>query len=103
MTQHFIDYSLAAGVELSKHYTESGRPRHGSPEDRGMADRYYGRVFDPHWEDHSSGKYRRVPAQEMSRAEIAGYTYGFNNETGQKDWGVAYDVVEGECEEHVND
>ena len=101
MTQHIIDYSLAAGVELSEHYTESGRPRHGSPEDRGAADRYYGRAFNPHWEDHSSGRCRRVEAQDMSRAEIAGYTYGFDNEHGRKDWGVFYDVDEAECEEQT--
>ena len=98
MTQHFNDLSL-----IARHYTETGRPKHGSPEDRGAADRYYGRMFNPHWEDHSGRRYTRIDAQDMSRAEIAAYTHGFNNEEGQKDWGVPYDVVEGECEEHAND
>ena len=98
MTKYFNDLS-----QLARHYTETGRPKHGSPEDRGAADRYYGRMFNPHWEDHSGRRYTRIDAQDMSRAEIAAYTHGFNNEEGQKDWGVPYDVVEGECEERVND
>ena len=31
-------------------------PVHGSPQDRGSADRYYHRPFDPHWWPQGTGK-----------------------------------------------
>ena len=80
---------MSAGFEgsilIPQHYNENGRRKHGSPEDRGAADRYYGRAFNPHWEDHS-GKYRRIEAQDMSRAEIEAYQFGYDNEIGEKEY-----------------
>lgn len=62
-------------------------PIHGSPQDRGSADRYYGRDFDPHWWPNGTGKGDRVEMACMSAEEITEYTYGYNNEEDRKDWG----------------
>ncbi len=63
---------------------------HGSPYDRGSADCYYQRRFDPHW--YPSGTYRgyRVTKDAMSQQEIDEYRAGFDAayEAGDfKDWG----------------
>ena len=39
--------------------------KHGSPTDRGSADRYYGRPYDPHWYPEGTGNGKRV---ELKRA-----------------------------------
>ncbi len=62
-------------------------PKHGSPEDRGSADRYYGREFDPHYWPDGTGKGIRVEMSEMTAEEIVDYTRGYNEETERKDWG----------------
>ena len=62
-------------------------PVHGSPQDRGSADRYYGRDYDPHWWPNGTGKGDRVEMFDMSPQEITEYTYGYNNEEDRKDWG----------------
>jgi hypothetical protein len=57
-------------------------PLHGSPYDRGDADRYYGRPYAPH---------KRVGFQcveDLTPAEVAEYDRGWeDNRSGQKDWG----------------
>jgi len=62
-------------------------PKHGSPQDRGSADRYYGRPFNPHWYPEGTGKGSRVELQDMTADEIVAYTKGFNEEEDRKDWG----------------
>lgn len=62
-------------------------PKHGSPQDRGSADRYYGRRFDPHWWPEGTGKGERVEMEDMTAAQIAEYEYGYDNEEDRKDWG----------------
>jgi len=62
-------------------------PKHGSPQDRGSADAYYGRRFDPHWYPNGSYNGERIEESEMTSEEIAEYTYGYKNETDRKDWG----------------
>lgn len=61
-------------------------PKHGSPQDRGSADRYYGRRFDPHWWPNGTGKGIRVEMEDMTPEQIDEYEYGFDNEEDQKDW-----------------
>lgn len=53
-------------------------PPHNSPQDRGSADAYYGRQFNPH---KISGSMRLVLTDEK---EIEEYTFGFNNEADRK-------------------
>ena len=64
--------------------------RHGGPFDRGGADYYYGRAFDPHYFVGATCNSDRVEMKDMTPEEIAAYTRGFNaaEENGdQKDWG----------------
>jgi len=61
-------------------------PKHGSPQDRGSADAYYGRRFDPHWYPNGSYNGERIEESEMTPEEIAEYTYGYENETDRKNW-----------------
>jgi hypothetical protein len=68
--------------------TESGVDRSdGSPYDRGGADSYYGRRFDPHkYVSLPNGNRQKVELTDP--AEIAAYKAGYENEGGQgKDYG----------------
>ena len=62
-------------------------PKHGSPPDRGSADRYYGRDFDPHWWPLGTSKGIRVEMADMSSEEIVQYSNAYRDETDRKDWG----------------
>ncbi len=64
-----------------------GIPVHGSPQDRGSADRYYGREYDPHYWPHGTMKGTMVTMNEMTSAEIVAYDYGWKTETDRKNWG----------------
>lgn len=61
-------------------------PRHGGPLDRGSADRYYGRPFDPHYWPEGTYKGIRVEEADMTVDQIEEYTYGYNNENDRKEW-----------------
>lgn len=60
--------------------------RHGSPEDRGSADRYYGRSRSPHYYKGDSYMSPRVGESEMTPEEIADYNKGYDEEWDAKDW-----------------
>ena len=64
-----------------------GTPKHGSPQDRGSADRYYGRNYEPHYWPNGTGHGSMITMEEMSPAEIVAYDYGWKTETDRKDWG----------------
>lgn len=53
--------------------------RHGGPYDRGSADSYYGREYDPHYYVGATYSTEKVELAEMTSAEIASYTRGFND------------------------
>ena len=61
-------------------------PRHGSPQDRGSADAYYGRRYDPHYYVGASLQSERVGKDNMTVGEIEAYRYGYDNEEDRKDW-----------------
>ncbi len=61
--------------------------RPGSPQDRGSADAYYGRPYDPHYYVGDSMQSERVEKDNMTVGEIAAYDYGYENEDDRKDWG----------------
>ena len=64
--------------------------RHGGPYDRGNADSYYGRGYNPHYFTGATYSTRRVEKHEMTEEEIAAYKAGYydNEENGdKKDWG----------------
>ena len=54
---------------------------HGSPYDRGSADRYYGRAFNPHHRLNGD------EVTDLTPEQIAEYRAGWNEETESKDWG----------------
>ena len=59
--------------------------RHGSPEDRGVMDAYYGRVSDPHcFEGDTITSFCRT---DLTTQELTEYYEGYNNCTDRKDWG----------------
>lgn len=59
----------------------------GSPRDRGSADRYYGRLFEPHYYPNGTYKGHRVTEKDMSPEQVSEYTLGWEEETDRKDWG----------------
>ena len=59
--------------------------------DRGSADAYYGRTGRPHiWLDGIGREF--IEEGDMTKAEIAAYWEGYDNEIDRKDWG--YDEEE---------
>lgn len=62
-------------------------PVHGSPQDRGSADRYYGRPYEPHFWPEGTSHGRKIVESEMSGNELAAYKYGWDTEDDRKDWG----------------
>ena len=78
------------GSELSKQHKEMYDMRHGGPYDRGSADSYYWRAFNPHYFKGDSFQSERVELGLMTADEITAYTagYNYNEEYGdKKDWG----------------
>ena len=64
--------------------------RHGGPFDRGIADSYYHRPFNPHYFTGESFNSTMIELVDMSAKEIVDYTagYNYNEEHGdKKDWG----------------
>ena len=58
--------------------------KNGSPLDRGSADRYYDRPYNPHYWPMGTYKGIRIDAEQMDPIQIAEYTYGYENETNRK-------------------
>lgn len=52
--------------------------RHGGPFDRGSADSYYGREFNPHYYVGATATTPRVILENMSAEDIVAYTAGYN-------------------------
>jgi hypothetical protein len=64
--------------------------RHGGPHDRGSADAYYRRPFDPHYFKGDTHNSERVEMKDMTWPEIEAYTVGYAERTVAgdfKDWG----------------
>jgi len=60
--------------------------RHGGPYDRGSADRYYGRPFNPHYYLGGTATSPIVERVDMDDEDIIAYTAGYNEETDRKNW-----------------
>ena len=67
--------------------TKQPNRKHGSPYDRGSADRYYQRKFEPHYYPDGTGKGLRVTAELMHRDELKEYSLGYWEEDDRKDYG----------------
>lgn len=64
------------------------RDRHGGLYDRGGADSYYHRPWDPHWYPEGTGK--GIKVTDLTPEEIAEYNAGYDdneNSGNKKDWG----------------
>ena len=59
---------------------------HGSPEDRGSADRYYGRSRNPHKFPNGTHVWPRINTIDLTKKEIAAYNKAYDEETDRKDW-----------------
>ena len=63
--------------------------RHGGPFDRGAADSYYHRVYNPHYYKGDTAMSEMVSLADMTAEEITAYTAGYNyNERygDKKEW-----------------
>lgn len=60
--------------------------RHGGPYDRGSADAYYHRAYNPHYYVGDTGNSDLVFLENMTADEITAYTKGYNEETSRKVW-----------------
>jgi hypothetical protein len=60
--------------------------RHGGPFDRGSADSYYGRPFNPHYFLGATYSTPEVTTSNMTQTEIEEYTagYDYNEDSGDK-------------------
>ena len=64
-------------------------PRHGGPEDRGSADSYYRRTFNPHYYKGGTHTSERIDLKDMTAKEITAYTKGYNDNEKEmffKEW-----------------
>ena len=59
--------------------------RHGGPYDRGQADSYYGRDYNPHYFTGDSFNSTRIELQDMSAQEIIAYTAGYRDNEANGD------------------
>ena len=67
--------------------------RQGGPYDRGRADFWYGRPYDPHYFKGATYTTDKVELDDMTAAEITAYTAGYRDAEqrgDQKDWGDDY-------------
>jgi hypothetical protein len=60
--------------------------KHGSPKDRGSADRYYGRRYEPHYYPSGTGKGIRIIEVLMTKEQVTAYKDGWDNEEDRKEW-----------------
>jgi hypothetical protein len=77
--------SMLAEHAQSTYYTE----RHGGPYDRGQADSYYGREYNPHYFVGDSYNSPKIELAQMTAHELVAYTAGYrDNEANgnKKDW-----------------
>jgi hypothetical protein len=60
--------------------------RHGGPYDRGMADSYYRRGYNPHYYLGNTQTSGRVNLKDMTPDEIVAYTAGYNDNEEMGDY-----------------
>ena len=60
--------------------------RHGGPWDRGSADAYYQRPFNPHYFKGDTYSSEKVERKDMTKEEIAAYEDGYSFDEDTKEW-----------------
>jgi len=83
---------MSIGASIMPDYSdkELGYNDHGGPYDRGGADSYYRRSFDPHYWPDGTGFGVRIDITDRDSPEWAAYKQGYddNESIGDyKDWG----------------
>jgi len=73
---------MQAEATRSAYYTE----RHGGPYDRGSADAYYGREYQPHYFVGDSYSSAKIELAQMTAQEIIAYTAGYRDTVDRKEW-----------------
>jgi len=71
-------------------YSTQVNYRHGGPYDRGSADAYYGRPFDPHYFVGDTYNSERIDLLDPETADYKAYKQGFGDAVAAgdlKDWG----------------
>jgi hypothetical protein len=81
-----VQFSIYSGKEetMTKH-----NERHGGAYDRGRADFWYGRPFEPHYFTSGTGTSDKVTFADMTPQEIEAYRDGYDDAEAcgdQKDW-----------------
>jgi hypothetical protein len=61
--------------------------RHGGPYDRGSADAWYGRRFNPHYYSGDTRSSTLIEITDDESPEYDAYRAGYNEQTDRKDWG----------------
>jgi hypothetical protein len=59
--------------------------RHGGPYDRGTADSYYGRDYNPHYFVGDTYNSPKIDLAQMTAQEIVAYTAGYTNNEANGD------------------
>ena len=57
--------------------TQEYNQRHGGPWDRGSADAYYRRKFNPHYYKGETSTTPLIEKEQMTPEEVAAYTAGY--------------------------
>ena len=60
--------------------------RHGGPKDRGEADAYYRRAYNPHYYVGGTGTSALVEKAQMTRAQIRQYKAGYDEQIASGDF-----------------
>lgn len=60
--------------------------RHGGPYDRGSADAYYRRAFNPHYFRGATYSSELVELKDMTADEITAYTAGYRDQEASGDF-----------------
>jgi len=64
--------------------------RHGNAYDRGSADAYYGRPYNPHYYVGATYSSERITKESMTEWELNSYDAGYQDQANSgdfKDWG----------------
>lgn len=69
---------MYAEAHIDYEATQRYDQRHGGPFDRGSADNYYGRSYNPHYYEGDTHRSHRVELADMTAEEITAYTAGYN-------------------------
>jgi hypothetical protein len=66
-------------MSQTNYSTRAPFTRHGGAYDRGAADSYYGRQYEPHYYTGATYSSTRIEQVDMSAEEIAAYQQGYDD------------------------